>query len=541
MTPQEILKLVRQWWWILVICPVLAILAAFLVSSSMTDIYEAEATVMVEHHLIGGGSDLASIQAAERRTQTFNQLVTTRSVLTPVIEQLDLDVTLEQLRSSVIVSHHRGTQLLSIAVRDPDPAQAALIANTVTEEFRDFVRVTQAPILRGDDNQVGQTVTQLQEQIRETEERIQELEATAASAAEQQELEQLRGINEQLEQALATLIVVEQNIAGTEANVGSHVILVESAAPSTTPVSPRVLMNMGLAGVLGMLLGAALVVGVAYLDDNVKTEQDIRRLLNRPVVGTVPQQDLPDQMESIHAARSLSGEIFRGLRTNLQFTMVDRNIRSIVVNSMKPGEGKTTVAANLAIVLAQGGQRVILVDADMRRPRVHSLFHKVRNDRGLSNLLLQSPAVIENVIQSTAIKNLKIVATGPIPPNPPDLFGSARMKSLVAALEDSADIVVFDSPPVAISESLILSSLVDGILFVVRAGANRTADVVHGVESAAQTGVPILGIVLNGVRRDSQSAYRVYQQYYPLVGEDGNLPPEPGKFSWVFRLLGRSA
>jgi non-specific protein-tyrosine kinase len=244
-------------------------------------------------------------------------------------------------------------------------------------------------------------------------------------------------------------------------------------------------------------------------------------------------------MESIHASRSLSGEIFRGLRTNLQFTMVDRNIRSIVVTSVFPGEGKTTVAANLAIVLAQGGQRVILVDADMRRPRVHTAFHKVRNDRGLSNLLLQSPAVIENVIQSTSIKNLKIVATGPIPPNPPDLYGSARMKSLVGALEESADIVIFDSPPVAISESLILSSLADGILFVARAGRNRTGELVHAVEGAAQTGVPILGIVLNGVPRDSQSAYRVYQQYYPLSREDEELLPQPQRPGWVSRLLGR--
>lgn len=541
MTLPEILKAVRQWWWILVICPVIAAGTAYFVSSSITPTYEAEATAIVEHQLPTGANDLQSIQAAERRTQTFTQLVSSRSVLERVIDALDLEESVEDLRDNISVEQAGETQLVHLSVEDEDPERAATIANTTVEQFGEYVREIQAPAVGGPEADFAQAIDNVQAQMAETQAIVDDLEGRAAlSLNEQEQLEQAQTLLTQLQQAEQVLLNVDGAVAGTEQAGGSQIFVVEEAAASSEPVSPRTTLNTALAGILGVLLGGGLVLGVAWLDDNVKTEQDVRGVLERPLIGTVPQERLPAQMESIHNERSISGEIFRGLRTNLQFTMVDRNVRSIVVTSASPGEGKTTIASNLAIVLAQGGQRVLLVDADLRRPMLHNLFHRVRNDRGLSNLLLQSPAVIENVVQPTAINNLRVLTSGPIPPNPPDLFGSARMRALVNALEESADIVIFDSPPVAISESLLLTNLADGALFVVRAGKLRTGELVQGVESVSQTGVPILGVVLNGVKRTSQSAHRIYQQYYPPAAEEAELATN-GRRSWISRVFGRSA
>lgn len=528
MSLPDILKLVRQWWWVLIIAPVIAAVTAFLISSSMTPIYEAQATTLIEQPVADGvANDLQSIQASERRTQTLSRLVTTRSVLEPVIEEMNLERSVEEFRSNISVSPVRDTQLVTISVSDPDPEHAAELTNAITVQFANYVREIQSPADADLDDDFSPLIADIDEQIADTQAEIDALEDGD---------EALAGLETsliQLQQARAALHSA-QGASAAGGAVGSEVRVVEPAAAPNSPISPRIMLNTAMATFLGLLVGAGLVLGLSYIDDNVKTEQDLRALIDRPVLGTVPTVDLPDHMEGLHAGRSMSGEIFRGLRTNLQFMMVDRDVKSIAVSSVGPGEGKTTVAANLAIVLAQGGQRVILVDADMRRPRIQTIFGRVRNDRGLANLLLQSPAVIEDILQSTTIKNLKVLTTGPLPPNPPDLLGSGRMKALVSALEEMADIVIFDSPPVAISESLLLASLADGVLFVVRAGKNRTGEIVQGVEAFSQTGIPVLGVVLNGVPKDSQAAHRVYQQYYPVVGSNPDLPRPKSRLSKLF-------
>jgi Mrp family chromosome partitioning ATPase len=145
------------------------------------------------------------------------------------------------------------------------------------------------------------------------------------------------------------------------------------------------------------------------------------------------------------------------------------------------------------------------------------------------------------MLQKTAISNLLILATGPIPPNPADLFGSVRMQSLVAALEGMADIVVFDSPPVAISDSLLLSSLAGGIVFVTRAGKLRSSEIAQSIEAISQSGAPVLGVVLNAVRPKSQANYRVYQQYYPLASDREMDPVPKRRLGWLRGVFGRSA
>jgi polysaccharide biosynthesis transport protein len=528
-----------RWWWVVILTLVVGIGAAFVTSSLMTPIYEADATVLIEHQLDTGRTNFESIQAAERRTQTFSQLVTSRPVLVPVIENLELPYSYSDLEENVSVSHTRETQLVRIAVRDPDPDLAAAIANAINVRFTDYVRETQAPPFGDLDADVGATSDELTGLMEAIQARIDELtsEGNNMTTAEQNELVQLENLYEQAEAGLSILARVDENIAEAGGRMGSQVQVAEPAVPPEHPASPRTVLNMGLAGVVSLIIGIGLVVLLGYLDDKVKVVGDIRDLVEHDVLGSIPTHQLAGSVEQLHGGQSLTSEVFQSLRTNLEFSIQGQGFNSILVTSSREEEGKTTVAANLAISLAENGKRVILVDADLRRPSVHTLFESLRNFKGLSNLLHLNSTDVDSVLQPTSLDNLKVLTTGPLPRNPATLLNSSIMSEIARSLERRADIVVFDSPPAPISDSLVLSRLADGIIFVVRAGKVRSGDFVSEVENISRAGVPIIGVVLNGVDLSEQTSLRVYQHYYSM----GNTPfgdaETEGRFRWIARML----
>jgi non-specific protein-tyrosine kinase len=212
--------------------------------------------------------------------------------------------------------------------------------------------------------------------------------------------------------------------------------------------------------------------------------------------------------------RSGAAEAYRTLRTNVEFTSVDAPIRTLLVTSAMPAEGKTITASNLALVFAQGGNRVLLVDADLRKPGIHLAF-RLDNERGLTTLVRDEGLELDAVAQATEEQNLRVLTTGPLPPNPAELMGSQRMRGVVDRLKGSADLVVFDSPPLqAVSDAAILSSYLDGTLLVIDATRSRRRAVHLGVDALAKAGANVLGVVLNRLpsrlRTDFEAAYGGY-------------------------------
>lgn len=204
-------------------------------------------------------------------------------------------------------------------------------------------------------------------------------------------------------------------------------------------------------------------------------------------------------------------ESYRVLRTNIQFTSLDKPIKTILMTSTAPGEGKSTTTANLAIAFAQTGSRVLVIDADLRRPTMHKAF-RVTNPLGLTNLLMQSVAV-DIAIRDVGVPNLRLVTSGPIPPNPSEVLGSVRMRELIKELSQAFDYIIIDSPPtLAVADSAILSSIVDGVVLVVAAD-EVSVDKAHKAKAQLE-GVKanILGVVLNGLENDSREDY--YYYYY---------------------------
>jgi protein-tyrosine kinase len=219
-------------------------------------------------------------------------------------------------------------------------------------------------------------------------------------------------------------------------------------------------------------------------------------------------------------ARSSIAESYRSLRTAIQFASLDREIRSIAITSSVPQEGKSTTSANLAIVMAQMGKRTLLVDTDLRRPTVHSVFG-VRREPGLTNVLFDRASLFES-IHKTDVPNLSILPCGIIPPNPAELLGSEKMRKLITELTEMYDMVIFDTPPVvAVTDALLLGMNADAMIVIARADSTKADALVRSLDTVERSGARLLGVVLNNFNvANAYGAYYRYYQYYNYYSAD---------------------
>jgi succinoglycan biosynthesis transport protein ExoP len=280
------------------------------------------------------------------------------------------------------------------------------------------------------------------------------------------------------------------------------------------PVSPNKRLNLAVACILGLFLGIALAFAQEYLDDTVKTTDDVQHNLGTPVLGHIAlakHTSLP--MVAHSSAKSPLTEGYRILRSNIAFTEIDTKRRTLLVTSTGPGEGKSVTVINLGTVIAQQGKRVILVDTDLRRPALHS-YLGLPNGVGLSNLLIDSVS-LEEAIQDTEVPHMQVITSGPLPPNPADLLASDRTTLLIERLKDMADIVIFDSPPSAVvTDAQILSAKVEGVIVVTAAHQVTRRALARGRELLDHARAPVIGAVLNKIDISRDRYYDDYYYYY---------------------------
>ena len=208
--------------------------------------------------------------------------------------------------------------------------------------------------------------------------------------------------------------------------------------------------------------------------------------------------------------KSPVSEQYRTIRTNIQFSMVDSNLKTIVVTSSGPGEGKSASSANLAVVFADTGLRVLLVDADLRKPTVAKTF-ALKNTQGFSNLLVERESNVREFTQSSGVKNLSILTSGPKPPNPSELLGSKRMNDVISQMEEEFDLIIFDMPPVvAVTDAQIMSSKADGTVLVIREGVSNKPAMMKAKNLLEMVDANVLGVIYNGASRDVDQGYYYY-------------------------------
>ena len=302
--------------------------------------------------------------------------------------------------------------------------------------------------------------------------------------------------------------------------------VVTPAEPSDTPISPRTKRNTALAVLVGFALGVAAVFARDRFNNRVQGEEQIGTITKSPVLASVPSDELLKKQGLIDfsSGATLAAEAYRKLRTNLSFTSIDNPSRRIVVTSALAAEGKTTTAMNLAAALAETGKRVVLVDADLRRPQV---YHRTggMGDIGLTNYL-KGDGSMADLLQPSEVKGLQILASGPQPPNPAELLGSKKAGQGIENLSAMFDYVIIDSPPLLpVTDAAVLAQWADGVVLVARANQSRIPDIAASIEQLEAVQAKLIGVVLTDVPTRG-GAYK-YGYYYSST----DVMKKPGFFS----------
>ncbi|MDH3975289.1 MAG: polysaccharide biosynthesis tyrosine autokinase [Deltaproteobacteria bacterium] len=306
----------------------------------------------------------------------------------------------------------------------------------------------------------------------------------------------------------------------TEGMEFNNIRIVDYAQRPGKPVYPnkRKMILMGV--LIGLFGGISLTLFLEFLDDRIKSESDVERYLGIPFLGTIPaifgkeQENLyliTDKMP-----KSMISEAFRGLRTSVLFSSSDKEIKTIMVTSGGPGEGKTTAAINLAVTMSHEGKRSLLIDCDLRRPTLQKVFN-LKGSGGLSNILVDHDLSINAVINETGIENLGIITCGPIPPNPSELLGSRRMQEIISILEKDYDRIIFDSPPsISLADAAVLGRAVDGVVLVVDTKSTARGKAQKSIKALSEVGANMIGVALNRVntREDGYYGYYYYNYNY---------------------------
>jgi succinoglycan biosynthesis transport protein ExoP len=292
-----------------------------------------------------------------------------------------------------------------------------------------------------------------------------------------------------------------------------NVVQLNPAIPSSQPIRPRIIRNAILAGLASLILVVALLFLIEFLDDTIKSAEQVTERLKLPVIGYIADiQRGPETAYVAEHPRSPVAEAFRTLRTNLEFADVDKPPKLLLVVSPNPSEGKSSIAVNLAITLAQGGKRVLLIDADLRRPRVHH-YLGLTNRKGLSDMF-RSSATVEQVVSAWKNENLAVITSGGLPPNPADILASEKMANILKTVREKADVVVIDAPPFLVADATILAGRADGVLLVIRPGKTPMDSALFTVEQLKRAGAHVLGVVLNRIPRSHAYSYGGYRGTY---------------------------
>jgi non-specific protein-tyrosine kinase len=504
---------------------VIAAGVSFGYSSLQPKVYAADATLVVGQSLSSVNPDYTALLASQSLSTTYATVATTRPLLQNVIESLGLPGTTDDLGRRVSASAAIGSTILTITAQDGDPAQAAAIANALASEL-----IAASPAVQGRQTGVQKFVDA-------------DLQATQAQIqAAQAEANTLGGLTTRTavqDARLATLQAELTSLQGTYATLlgfsssGSANLLsiIQPAVAPAGPISPRPLLNALLAIVLGLLLAASVVFLLAYLDDTVQTPEAVEELTGLPTLGTVLRMAGDGNRSEMYRLvtlvypRSAAAEAYRTLRTNVDFTAVDDPIRTLLVTSAVPSEGKTVTASNLAIAFALAGRRVLLVDADLRRPSIHTIFN-LPNTEGLSTLLFSDEANVDLIAHSNLHERLRILTSGPLPPNPAELAGSERMRRVFERIKATADLLIVDSSPLqAVTDSAILSSYLDGTLLVIDSSRTHRATIRQAREALAKANARVIGVVLNRLANRRYAEDHPYSSYYDETATAADVSP----------------
>ncbi|MFO7536622.1 MAG: polysaccharide biosynthesis tyrosine autokinase [Chloroflexota bacterium] len=537
---KQYLAILRRWAWLIILGAIVSGTTAYIISSNQDPIYRATARYLIDEAPGSTiGNEYSQILFAQRLAQTYVQVMTTTPILQETAARLNLPPNVaRQLGGMISVSAPPDTQILVIGVEDTDPERAALIANTVGQVFIDTTREREA-------SRYATPIANWEIRLEEISAEIGTIEGELAALGVPETAEQLADksrLDLRLNEAKIRYTDTFNNLNSLQLELvrdSSNVIEIEAATPAERPIRPRTANNTLLALVVGAMAALGLVFLIEYLDDTIKSPDQILADTGLSTLGAIAYIDTPSDARSSERLitqlkpRDPISEAYRVVRTNLNFAGIDGGLHNILVTSASPSEGKSTTVANLAVALAQTSKRVVVVDADLRRPTQHQLFN-LPNNYGLTTAVLDNSSPVKTHLQETKIPGLHLLSSGPLPPNPAELLNSQRMQQIIQDLTAEADYVLFDSPPVlSVADAAILAPRMSGCLLVTQAGQTRREALVDSVERLAKADALLFGVVINQLKRgQSGYYYDYYYRHYSYYGTDHPDKKATGIGAW---------
>jgi succinoglycan biosynthesis transport protein ExoP len=573
------LSLARRWAWLLILGLVLGAAGGYGFSNMQAPVYQPATKLMVSSSPNATTSNPYAIYSDQQLAQTYVQLLTTQPMLDGVVKSLGYPVSRQGIAAQQVQQGSQiikiTNQLVQVLIEQNEILQAGRYAASdenlqvqieqveqqIAKYQSDLDNVStksvseQLALVTAQMEPLQAEVTQLQKEIALLTPAVNN-QRKAQIAEKQARLDQITPLLNLYQQIYSNLVVLGNpgaNVSNDSPMVARlqstlelyqqiylnlinsresirlarlqntpNVVQIEAAAAPSKPIRPQPTQTAAMAGAVGLMLAAGIAFLVEYLDDTLKTPEDVDRLLGLPLIGYIAEMQSKGKSDAevyvSRQPRSPVSESFRSLRTNLEFSSVDKPLRTILVTGAEAGDGKTTIAANLAAIFAQGGKRVLLLDADLRRPRLHR-FLGIQNRLGLTDLFRDGLGVEAVAYQwsDANSKTLSVITSGSLPPNPAELLGSHKMDGILAELSTRADVVIIDSPPSLVADAQLLAAKVDGVLLVVQPGKTH-ADAAHATrEQLDRAGAHVVGAVFNRIPRSHgyyYGGYRYYSPYY---------------------------
>lgn len=511
------ISLILRWAWLIILGAVLFGTVTYFINKNISPVYQATARFLIDEAPgSASGNDYAQILLEQRLAQTYVELINVRSVREETVQRLGLPFSADSLAGKLSISAPEDKQILSITVQDTDYQRAADIANTVGAVF---IEQTEAR----ENLRYAEPIATWQDRLDEIGDEIEEVEIqiSAFGTPESPEADAARSrLETQLNEAQIRYTEAFNNrnqLQVAQARESSNIILFEEAQPHPSPIRPRTSANTAMAVAVGVILMIGIIFLFEYLDDTIKLPEQILEDTNLSTLGAIayiPGSKPSEQLVTHQIPRAPVSEAFRMVRTNLNFAAVDDGLHTLIVSSASPGEGKSTTTANLAVVIAQTGKRVLVVDADLRRPKQHEIF-ETSNNQGLTTAILDNQTPASFHIQPTAVPNLRIMTSGPIPPNPAELLNSQRMNQVLADLKEEADVILFDSPPIlSVADASILAPQVNGCLLVVEVAKTRRNMFLQAVSRLSNAKAHLYGSIMNSSQSSRRGYYYQPDYYY---------------------------
>jgi non-specific protein-tyrosine kinase len=520
------LDIIRRRGLLIVISVIVAVAVAVVLKSVVPPTYPARATLLIGNAPGSANPTLDQVLLSQRISVTYADLATQRATLDRVIQRLKLDIKAEDLAKDVSADAPEDSSIVRITVEDNDAGRGAAIANAIAD---DVIQSTRQ--LTGRDPSLNafmqQTLSETQMEIETVRRQIADLASKPKLTPEEEaQLSQLQAQMVSLQSTFGTFLAMASSAASNLATLS------DPAVAALEPAGPSPVVNVLLAALAGLLVGVGLAFVRDHLDDSVRDDVEVQRLSGYRTIGSIGTMQVDDHqprmywLETLLRPQTSVAESFRTLRTNLDFAAVDDELRSILITSARAGDGKTTVAANLAIVFAQSGRRTILVDADFRRPLVHELF-RLPPTPGLTNARPWTKPALDRLLVATEEPNLRVLRCGVTPPNPLELVGSQWMGQVFAALKETGDLIIFDSPPLdLVSDAAVIATKVDATILVVKPRHTTRSAVGRAVALLRQADARVVGVVLNQTGRPKGDAYSSYYYVSPEVAATKAAPTD---------------